>query len=272
MLECERRQYILRISTLEEDFRRDAFAAQFASPDLPIPAVLGIGRYGHGWWCISEQAAGTHLDDLDAGALERVLPSLGAMLRAMRDVTSPETHGYGSWDAAGNGGFASFADHLRSIAVDQPGPRDSGWSDKLAGHTDANGVFLRGVRVLQDLAPVCSTRRQLVHMDTLNRNVNVADSRVSGIYDWGCAMWGDAVYDLAWFAFWEPWYPQWAQVHVADRLIAAIGVEGDHVEERIACCKLHIALAHIRYNAFIGNTAALNEVVIAAKRLIAGEQ
>ena len=48
--------------------------------------------------------------------------------------------------------------------------------------------------------------RHLIHSDLLNYNVLVADGRISAVIDWGCAMYGDFLYDLAWFEFWAPWY------------------------------------------------------------------
>lgn len=258
----------MRFSQTGDDFRADQLASRFAGPDLPIPAVYGIGQIDDRWWCISQRMPGVHLDDLSATQLEAVLPSLAAMLRAMRDVPATGNHGFGGWDEDGNGRFPSFADQLLDVAIDRPAERGGGWSEGLRARTDAWKTFHTGLTVLESLTSFVPPTRQLIHQDTINFNVTVNGGRISGIFDWGCAMWGDALYDLAWFRFWNPWYPQWKPLHLPDRLEEEVGIEGDHARERMACYLLHIGIGHIRYNAFTENWKSLNEVVDATNSLL----
>ncbi|MCA9832612.1 MAG: aminoglycoside phosphotransferase family protein [Thermomicrobiales bacterium] len=260
--------YVMRFSRTDEDFRRDQFVARFAGLNLPIPRVLGIGQIDSNWWCLSERVPGIHLDDLNAADLAATIPSLADMLIAMRSVDASGTLGYGGLDAAGNGRFESFGDQLLEIAKDVLERREDSRYDTLQQHPQALATLERGVETLQHQVQFLSSSRQLIHMDTLNYNLNVQNNRVSGVYDWGCAMWGDAVYDLAWFAFWEPWYPQWQGVHLAESIIDLVGIQGDHADERLACCKLHIGLDHIRYNAFTRNIGSLERVAEATERLL----
>ncbi|MCO5216260.1 MAG: aminoglycoside phosphotransferase family protein [Thermomicrobiales bacterium] len=211
---------------------------------------------------------GRHLDTLSADELLATIPSLTAMLIAMRDIDTSDYDGYGSWDEEGNGLYPSFAAQLLDVANDSPNDRQQGWSDKLKLHPVSAEVFARGYEQLVSLTTYLSDDRALIHVDTLNFNVNVERNRISGIYDWGCAMWGDPIYDLAWFKFWEPWYPQWADVHLADRLIQDVGILGPHGNERLHSCLLHIALSHTRYHAFIENRPLLEDVTNATLALI----
>lgn len=102
--------------------------------------------------------------------------------------------------------------------------------------------------------------RSLIHADLLNRNVLVEGSAISGVFDWGCAAYGDHLYDLAWFVFWAPWHPnldipllrealerRWREVDYWPHQLAA----------RLSTCALHIGLDHLAYNAFRGDWAAL---------------
>lgn len=260
-------EYILRLAQTADDFRCDQFAARFASPRLPIPPVQALGQHGQQWFCISSRMPGIHLDELTAEDMAVTLPTLAEMLIAIREVDSSSTHGFGGWDADGNGSFSSFADQLLDVAIDRPEERGGGWSDVLQQHPYEAGTFDRGVALLQKLCSHVPDTRQLIHMDTINFNVVTQDNKISGIFDWGCAMWGDALYDLAWFRFWNPWYPQWAELNIPDYLQQHVGVHGSHAEERMQCYLLHIGVGHIRYSAFIGNQESMTACAKATEKL-----
>lgn len=262
------RNYVLRFSKSPDDFHCDAFAAQYANVDLPIPRVVGIGKLHEHWWCISDQMPGIHLDEIDAAAMEQTLPSIARLLIAIRAVPSDSNHGYGGWDEHGNGVFGSFAQQLLGVGIDDPNARGGGWSPVLAKAGYARRVFETGLVELERLCVFLPADRHLIHEDTPNYNVTVENNEISGIFDWGTAMWGDAVYDLAWFRFWAPWYPQWQRLDVADYLEQKVGIIGPNSQERMRCCLLHIGLMHIRYNAFTGNLSAMNDVAKETEKLL----
>lgn len=261
-------EYVIRFGATADDFRCDELAATFSGPNLPIPGVHAIGQLDDRFWCMSYRMPGTHLNELTTDQMKLALPSLAATLTAMRDVDSSSTHGYGGWDAHGNGVFASFADQLMDVAEDIPDSRGGGWKQILNQHKYERNVFDKGLVILERLCTHLPNDRHLVHQDTLNYNVVVHNNIISGIFDWGCAMWGDAVYDLAWFRFWNPWYPQWAGLDIPGYLERKVGINGAQQHERMRCYLLHIGLMHIRYNAFIGNLVAMNEVAMSTERLL----
>lgn len=261
-------ELVLRFSDTADDFHCDAIAAQFSGPDLPIPKVHRIGQVESRHWCISDRMPGIHLDDLDAKQMSQTLPSIVRMLIAMREVDTSATNGYGGWDQNGNGVFPSFADQLLDVGNDVVDARGGGWRPVLDQHGFEKDIFDLGLTRLADLSEYLPADRHLIHEDTLNYNVVVRNNRISGIFDWGTAMWGDAVYDLAWFRFWNPWYPQWSELNIPDYLEREVGIIGNRQEERMQCCLIHIGLMHIRYNAFIGNLVAMNDVAKATEKLL----
>ena len=116
--------FVVRFAAFEEDFAKDAIAATYASPELPIPRVVDRGKAPDDYFAISERAAGTHIDELDDPAMRAVLPSLFAALDAARQVDLSHTRGYGLWGADGNGYYESWADALlRSAGRDVAGER-----------------------------------------------------------------------------------------------------------------------------------------------------
>ena len=259
------REYIVRFSALDEDFRKDLFAARFAAPALPIPTIVEIGETDEGSYAISERVHGGFLDELDETGMRAMLPSLFAAFDAMRDADLAETTGFGIWGADGNAPHPSWRAALLDVANDRPGDRIHGWRERLAASADASTAFAQAYCRLTELLDACPDERHLIHSDLLNFNVLVADGRLSGVIDWGCAMWGDWLYDLAWFTFWAPWYPAWAGIDVSAeglRHHAAIGLDVPHFSERLACCQLHVGLSGMAYQAFTERWDLLTETAI----------
>ena len=71
-------------------------------------------------------------------------------------------------------------------------------------------VFDAGYARLLGLVDARPEARHLVHSDLLNFNVLAEDDRVSAVFDWGAALYGDFLWDVAWLTFWQPWYVNWA--------------------------------------------------------------
>lgn len=263
--------YVLRFAQTADDFESDLNAYRFCGNRIPVPEVHAIGQVHDHWWCLSDLIPGVHLDDLSPEDFEATVPSIADLLIGMREIDSSTSTGYGGWDTNGNGRFSSFAEQILDVAVDKPDERGGGWSTFLADHPYELDVFNRGLLEIEHLCQYLPETRQLIHMDTINYNVNVVGHQISGIYDWGCAMWGDATYDLAWFRFWDPWYPERTHLHIPDRLDQLVGLQGDHTVERMRCYLLHIGIGHIRYNAFLGDAKGMNDVAVETAKLLGAE-
>lgn len=248
--------YVIRFGAHGDDFARDRLAAAFAGPALPVPAVLELGETEGGYCAIAERVYGGYIDDVDAARLRSLLPALFAALDATRLADLSHTTGYGPWDASGNASFPSWRAALLDVANDRPGDRIHGWWTRLAASTVGSAPFDAAYRRLQALAGDLPDLRCLIHSDLLQFNVLVEGERITGVLDWGCAMTGDFLYDLAWLCFWQPWYPAWQGidfVQEARRHYAAIGLAVPGFEQRLLCCQLHIGLAGMAYQAYAGD-------------------
>lgn len=263
----DRQRLVVRVGKHVDDFAKDRLAAGFAGPDLPIPQVLLIapvpelGPDLHA--CISMRAEGVFIDHLDEAGMRTLLPSLLATFDAMRAIDISETTGYGSWEASGNAAFATWRETLLDAAVDHPESRNHGWLRKLersAFGLDAWNVLLGRLEAsLDTIAPVevdDRIGRHVIHSDMLNFNVLCDDRahRLSALFDWGCGLTGDPLYDLAWFAYWQPWYPQWQAIDFVGAMrahLSATGVEMPAFDGRLRACMLHIGITDIAYCAAI---------------------
>ena len=77
---------------------------------------------------------------------------------------------------------------------------------------------------------------------------------ITAVLDWGSSFYGDTLYDVAWFTFYEPWYPQFQAMHVAQRLLEDFNADPHKntvdLDVRLMCYQLDIGIGSIAYNAF----------------------
>jgi hygromycin-B 4-O-kinase len=247
------RAFVIRFGAHRDDFERDRFASGFSSPELPVPAIIEIGEAFGMHYAISERLFGSYLDDLDEHQMRATLPSLFATLDAVRVLDLSATNGYGIVETDGNAPFPSWPEFLLDVAIDRPGARVSGWRDPMAASETGTETFDAALAQLQRLLPALPATRHLVHSDLLNFNVLVSDDRISAVLDWGCTLYGDFLYDVAWFVYWAPVYPTWHAIDFAGEAAkhyAATGLDVPFLTERLHCCLLHIGLVDQVYNAF----------------------
>lgn len=248
------REVVIRFGKYVEDFRKDEVAGRLVAP---APRVLEIGEAPDGYYCLSERAYGTHLDDLDEAGMRRALPALLATLDELSRV-QPPGRGYGPFDGTGTAPHASWAEAL--LAVNEENPRTPGWHARLT--PAAAQAFAEGYAALREAAAGLPDVRRILHCDLLHHNVLVDAPRITALLDWGCAMYGDPLYDLAWLAYWWPWYPQWAGIDIR----AALAADG----RRLRAYQLHIGLAHIAWYAFTGNGEHLARNALQLTHLVQG--
>ncbi|MGC4106267.1 MAG: aminoglycoside phosphotransferase family protein [Thermomicrobiales bacterium] len=275
------RSLVVRVGQHVDDFERDRLAAAFANETLPIPQVLAIGaipELGEGLFaCISTRAAGIFIDGLDETGMRELLPSVLATFDALRAADLSATTGYGGWDVSGNAPFPTWRDALLDVTVDHPEGRGHGWLRKLENSPEgiATWAVLRA-RLESALDAIEAANgmvgRHLIHSDMLNFNVfcDPERHRISALIDWGCAMTGDMLYDLAWWAYWQPWYPAWKHIDFMAAMrdhLATSGIPTPAFDDRLRACMLHIALGDLAYSASIDRWHDLNMKIDRALRV-----
>jgi len=260
----------IRFGNYVDDFQHDQRAATYATPALPIPQVLDLGEAFGGYYVISTRAYGTPLEEVAATTWRTLVPALVAALEALRTADLTATSGWGGWDAAGRAPFTCWTEHLLAVNNDSPDRRTYGWRERLATQPEHAATFAWGYDLLRQVA-TDHVPRSLLHCDLINRNVLVQGDSLSGVFDWGCSLYGDHLYELAWFEFWAPWMPQLDVGYLRaelERHWRIIGYEPSNKAERLAACYLHIGLDHLAYNAWRGEWATLAATAAQMRALV----
>jgi hygromycin-B 4-O-kinase len=244
---------VARFGAYDEDFEKDAYAARYSSPALPIPPIMEWGPALGGFYAIAERIGGEHIDGLDEMRMRRLLPVLFAAMDAMRAVDLSTSSGFGGWRADGRTSHRSWRAWLLGF-VDEPATRGApGWRELLKGAPTSLAAFKEGYARLRERVDHCPEERHLIHNDLINRNVLVDGDRISAVLDWGSSMYGDFLYELAILIFYQPWFPAWRNIDFAAETRAhydAIGLDVPRFSERLACYTLRIGLDDMAYSAF----------------------
>lgn len=262
--------FVIRFGRHVSDFEKDERAFGYCAPGLPIPEVLDIGEAYDGYYAISRRVYGVPLESVDAAGWRAVVPAVVDALEAMRTADLSETEGYGGWDADGKAADAGWSKHLLAVAEETDDDRSVGRLAKLATHPEGEATFRWGLKLLREVIDDCIPR-SLIHADLMNRNVLVEDGRLSGVFDWGCSIYGDHLYDLALFDFWSPWYSdldmELLRLALEERW-QSVGYVPPNMANRLAACYLHIGLDHLAYNAYLGDWSMLSATAQRMRTLV----
>ena len=257
---------VIRFGKYVSDFQKDQLAYTYATPDLPIPEVFEIGPASDGYYAISTRVYGVPLESVSAEQWRALVPAVVAALEAMRTADLSTTEGFGGWETDGHAAHSSWSSRLLSVAEDRPDQRGHGWREALATSPQGEAAFEWGLDLLRKVADD-AVPRSLLHCDLTNRNVLAKGERITGVFDWGCSIYGDHLYDLARFDFWSPWHPQLDMEYLraaTEQRWAERGYIPGNKDSRLMACYLHIGLEHLAYHAQLGNWTTLLAI---AKRM-----
>ena len=204
-------RFVVKASRLHDALRAEAWAcARGADAGCAAPAILGCGRLApddsmsafimcrvDGWPIVAGHPA---------------LPEVGVVLRRLHDVKLP---GFGwlaeaSWDERGDFSLrhSSWLGFLKGICGDARSLMDSyviaaPVTEAAAAAIDAHAAALAAVKV-----------GSLCHGDLKAAHILVNTGQLAGVIDWGDAVGGDPLWDIARFA------------HRADAGVVSLLLEG----------------------------------------------
>jgi hygromycin-B 4-O-kinase len=193
------------------------------------------------------------------------------LLNALYEVDGSKTRGYGGFGDDGNATVPSWREYLSMIPHESPESRLYGWRKTLAGNEEAEAIYQQGRQRLLDLIPFCPEERHLVHNDLLHFNLIMKGNQVAAVIDWGCALWGDFLYDLAMFTTWQFYYPAMAGINFAEaarRYFQAKNIPLAHFSERLQCYQIHLLLDSLAYNTWKNDHTNLDITIRRLKEIL----
>jgi hygromycin-B 4-O-kinase len=265
------KKYVLRWCHSSETFEKDAFASAFRSEAMPIPEIMDSGRQFDTYFAISAFAEGKFIDTLTSAELSEVMPALLDLFDALRNADLSRTSGYGGWDKNGVGDDPSWKAFLLSVKDVDPNGVQRDWYVNLTQSEMGTAIFDQLYSQFEGLVEKCPEVRELIHSDLLHFNVLVSGDKISAVIDWQCGLFGDSFYDVAWFLFYAPWYPQFEGAQLCQKLMAHVEAATTYqadLQARLLCYQLHIGLGSIAYNSFKKDWAAAREAAEYTLKLV----
>lgn len=187
-------KYIVKHSYDGYTLQKDEYASRFATPELPVPEVLGVKRLRDGSSIgVSRLMPGHEMLDTDFTADGPLMKIVLATLRNIHTTDVSDSHGYGFAKANGQGAFPKllFSGRTRySLEIGY-------WRFLAKRNTELKpSVFKEALHTHMQLSRFCITPRMLYHGDIKADNLLVHAGSVSAVLDWGRFGYGDPAIDL----------------------------------------------------------------------------
>jgi hygromycin-B 4-O-kinase len=260
----DHKKYVLRWCHTSSTFEKDEAASLFSSEAMPIPQITHSGNHFDTYFAISEFAQGEFIDRLAADELDQMLPALFDLFDALRNTDLTKKIGYGDWDKSGNGFNKSWKEFLLEV--------NGNYYTDLANSSVGAETFDQLYSQFASLVELCPDVRELIHGDLLHYNLLVSDTKISALIDWQCSIYGDSLYDVAWFIYYEPYFPEFTKVNLCQKLLAHVtsrSADTSNLKARLLCYQLHIGLGSMLYNTFRQDWKTVQEDAAYALKLAA---
>lgn len=263
---------VIRWGHVPDNFERDAFAAKFSSPDLPIPEIVQIGESHGKFFAISPFVSGGFMEQLAPHDVEAATPSILKMFRALRAVDLSAFPGYGFFDQFGTGSHESWRAFLLDDKNESTGSLIHGWKESLQVSDMGMESYNKLWGAFESLIDFCPEEKKFVHSDLINKNVLVDNDKITAVLDWGSAFFGDPLYDIAWVTFYEPWCPGFKSAGLTQKLLEDFKADPhantENIDKRLLCYQLNISANWIAYNAFRKDWQNAQEAADYSSRLL----
>ncbi|MGG4554603.1 phosphotransferase [Paenibacillus humicus] len=243
--EANSQRYVFKTGSRKEVHEKEQWVYNRYHHVLPLRrAILIQGSEDQPPYAIYDFIEGDKMFDLNSQELVDIVPSVLEILSILNSIEVSEEIGYGRFDSTGNAPYPSWNDFVEAIYNEDI----YNWSELDKKGLDADVIDAAVRKLKKGADKIKITKKQLIHGDLGSFNLIAAQGRISGIIDWSLALYGDHLYDIANFMFWNEDKLQPLIAHLKTRYM-------DTSEDRntITCYMLRIGLEELY------NTVILNE-------------
>ncbi|QHW29792.1 phosphotransferase [Paenibacillus rhizovicinus] len=213
---------------------------------LPLRRMIGNSETSQQQpYAVFEYIEGVKVFDLSSKELFDVMASILELLATLQSVDVSDVDGYGRFDETGKASYLTWNDFIE--AIDNESIYD--WSRLDLKKIDAEVIDAAIHKLKQGAPHIKISKKQLIHGDLGSFNLIADRGRITGLIDWSLSMYGDHLYDIANFMFWNE--------DKLQPLIAHLSVQYMNTAEdrrTISCYMLRIGLEEL-YNTLIMNEA-----------------
>jgi hygromycin-B 4-O-kinase len=250
---------VLKVSDRDAySFHKDQFAYEhFRSEKLPIPRTIEVGEIQNSLhYSLSERAAGKTLDKFSKEEINKLMPEIIECMEQIHS-TLPAGEGFGKWDLNGKAEYSSWNDSLSADLYldDQETKAADFYNEELA-------TSLR--KEILTLLPMMPEERKLIHWDFGHNNTLSDGIKITGVFDWANAAYGDTLVDVAWLDFWAE---EQGFVSAIKKHRKTSGYDLKNYNERIICYKLIIGLSSLGFFARSRQRDAYNNTIQIISRI-----
>ena len=258
--------YIIRFNATSEFFEKDAYAYKhYASPDIPIPPIVTIGRRGEVAYAISEKIPGTMLNFMDDATYRQVIPSVLEVLDAIHHIDVSQQQHYGYINSSGVGNSNSWRQYLQSLSlVDLENETNFSryWQTLFQESMLEQSVFENVYQKMLSLLDYCPEERYLVHGDYGFDNVLASQGKITAVLDWASSLYGDFLYDAAYLHFFSY---QYDFLELIRKFYASKHRSLPFYDERMLCYTCFISLNVLK---FFASAQLQREYIWARDRIV----
>jgi len=244
--EVNRRRYVFKTGTRKEVHEKEQWVYDRYHHMLPLRrAILIHGSEDEPPYAIYDFIEGVKMFDLNSQELVDIVPSVLELLAILKSIEVSDEVGYGRFDDTGNAPYSSWGEFVEAVCN-----KDIyNWSEVKKKGLDTDVIDAAIRKLKRGSESIKITKKQLIHGDLGSFNLIAERGRIAGIIDWSLAMYGDHLYDIANFLFWNEDKLQPLIAH-----LKANYMDTSENKRTIACYMLRIGLEEL-YNTVILNEA-----------------
>lgn len=227
---------------------------RIASPQIPIPRIFHVGRFGNLHYAISQYVRGQTVHTLPLAQYKQVLPALIETLHAIHQVDISDTTRYGVISDTGIALYPGWRRFLEMVREEEPEWDFYGkWHNLFKETFLERDVFDDLYAKMTSFFDACPEERFLVHGDYGFTNVLVFEGHITAVLDWYDSKYGDFMFDIARVDLFL------REIPFAEHFQHFYQKRGIHVErymERLRCYQCFISLDGLRFYAKTNNYAS----------------